>query len=221
MTALNFLLSDKQVIIATDTLAVGAEDGCPHHMSTKVLTLPHLRMCVTATGAMVVLQEFGHLVNGGAVVKDIRQLDRHATEVLQEIQGRFVRKYRQEISTTIYTFGWCNKSLRFCGYAYRSTEDYESEELQLNCFACKPPLNDMSRVPEIKELADFATVMRMQQEEDRAKLVQDRVGIGGEVVATTMAHNDIGGVAFHQSVLASLGYREVDWAVMLAKLPGT
>lgn len=157
MTILNAYFQPDGVLISMDTLASWPETMRPRHFTTKMWFID---------------------VNERMVVRDIAQLDRCAPTALRELAASL------DLATlgtaTVYHFGYSPDSAQFKGYAYRSTNTFTSEPLPYGLIF-KPPVQvEQSAGEEINEF--FARVAKQQRAEDDALPLEQKVGIGGDVL---------------------------------------
>jgi hypothetical protein len=182
VTALIFSLAPEQAIVAMDTLVTNPE-GTPIGYTSKVFPLMHLggAMCVTglsnlALDWLTTLHRF--------VARDIKQLDDFATPEIQKLWAR----YSSQVSTTstVYHFGFSHEEERYVGFAYRSTNDFQSERLNY-AMGIKPPIAN----PAIASLEDFVLTMRRQRESEEAKESGGRLYVGGEIQLVILENQGI------------------------------
>jgi hypothetical protein len=182
MSALNWLLTDDIVLIATDTLASGV-DLTPRSFGSKVFPLPHLRGVICGTGSREVVLGWYQLVSSQVLAQDIVFLDSIAPVHIKAISQRFTEYIG---TSTVYHFGFHPTEKRMCGFAYRSEKEFASERLGLG-MGVKPPHRDLiSRFEEVvagsRSLPTaFVDLIRQQRLRDDAEPIGKRVGIGGEV----------------------------------------
>jgi len=122
------------------------------------------------------------------LARDIEHLDEFAPECLRtifkEAKDSFDNELLDEATSTIYHFGHSEEQSRFIGYAYRSGEDFVSEQLEEE-FRQKPGL--LNGGYEIKEFpSDPIKLSDLHKAEDAEKNIEDRVGIGGEIHSFSM-----------------------------------
>jgi hypothetical protein len=184
MTVLNFAITQDGVFVVMDTL-VTCDNG-PAFFTSKATPVPHLNGLICGTG----FQRFFHLwslrVLGGIVSLDISHLDQYATENLREVWDELPDEQRRAGTSTIYHFGYDRCDDEFVGYAYRSTNDFESEQLPCG-IATKPPY--LGNLPLVGFPDDFVEVCRAQRTEQDQIASEDRVYMGGQVTAYTMQRN--------------------------------
>ena len=82
-----------------------------------------------------------------------------------------------ETTTTIYHFGYDDQLFTFRGYAYRSVNDFESEELPIG-IGIKPPIK-YSLTENIQD--DLINIIRIQRDQDLSSPILERIGIGGDI----------------------------------------
>lgn len=195
MTALDFLIQDDIVVVAMDTLSLRAIDHKPHKMVTKFMPIPHMNSLICGTGNMGAIIDWFSWVEKNVIANGIYQLDRITQQVIKE----FMRKHNGDNSCTIYQFGLHELDGKFHGYAYRSANEFKSEEL-LQGIAVKPSeafltsdgTIDLS--PYISEELPiqevFSNIMQRQKEYDDKLKIGDRLGIGG-IIQIVILSKDI------------------------------
>lgn len=183
MSALVFLLTAEKVCVAMDSLALYGDTKEPFKYITKLYPLLHLRSLICGTGCMNLIDAWVSFVQPHIVAKDILFLDSIAPQSLNDLHKQL--NLANETSATIYHFGFDDERQRLIGYAYRSKNDYRSEELQ-DGLGIKPDDGDvvqaaLSVVTERGFPDGFVDLISMQRENDRLRPLEGKVGIGGEV----------------------------------------
>jgi hypothetical protein len=196
MTVLNYLLTDEAVYLLTDTLLSDPDDLSPVSFTTKIHALPHLHALICGTGHAQAIAEWVATVNLALVVRDVVHLDQLAPMELRKLFARHPNAGagEQEITTTLYHFGFDERAGRFAGFAYRSADDFRSEPLARG-FGLKPPPDwavdgrKITRLPE-----HFIAIAKKQKAQDEAAETSKRVMVGGKLVFCVMqragARND-------------------------------
>ena len=139
--------------------------------------MPHVELVITGTGASAFVAEWANLVNLGAIVADIDQLDAEAPEQLRKLAP--VAERPELAGTTIYHFGYSLSDGRYAGFAYRFENNWASEKLS-DGFQMQPAV-DVGEVVEPENI-QFLTKLANQQRMSDLKLpLNKRTGIGGEV----------------------------------------
>jgi hypothetical protein len=175
MTALIYILEEKQVCIAMDTLSLNSDDGKPLLFTSKIFPLPHLGGLICGTGIMNFIANWMAYVQTNIVAKDIEHLGIHTPDSIRILWKKF--HFTEKQTSTIYYFGYSKTGRRFKGYAFRSTNRFELEELQYSV-GIKPPVPNM----ELKEIpVDIIRIMCCQKEQDDLLPLGQRLGIGGEI----------------------------------------
>ncbi len=220
MTLLNWELTERSVLIFSDTLVIEGQSMLPGYFSTKVRLLPHLNMIVAGTGHQAVVSDFDVSVNESLVVRDIDHLSEFAPRMLQAI-WQSARPLVQTIggTSTIYTFGLSLSTSQMTGYAYRSMNNFVPEKLGVGR-AGKPSDGVAGLIEKIGTIEDFVGMAMEQQTVDRAKKRTDRVGIGGELwaYALEVKHNPLS-TAFSVQKLCDFPHRDADFELMIDRLP--
>lgn len=187
MTALNFVIQEDQICLAMDTLSVAAEDREPLVFLTKYAVLPHLDMVVTGTGHGSFVAEWMHHARSNVIATDIDHLNQYTPDRLRQIAANHADLAR--ITATIYHFGFSNARNRFLAYAYRSTKNWESEEI-LDGIGVKPPI-DFLPGKSFELPATFIELIERQRKQDRSLPPDQRVGIGGDIHFVVMNRGGI------------------------------
>jgi len=165
-------------MVATDTLATSHE-GKPTFFTSKVLILPHLKMLVAGTGIAGFVDKWFVGINASAI-QGIDHLDEHAARYLAAMWGTYKSEVTisQNFTTTVYHFGFSERTNLIHSYAYRSENDFRSERLAYGVAVkpeCKVP--DFYNFPQ-----DMRTMMEEQRQTQQARPKDKRVYIGGEIL---------------------------------------
>ena len=178
MSSLIFVTERKQVLVATDTLAT-LPNGEPVFFTTKAFIVPHLSMIMCGTGMSGFLGKWWIQVNDRMVVSCIDNLDYHAPIRLRSLWREFKEENSipDNLSTTIYHFGFSIEDGTIHSYAYRSTNDFVSESLQYG-IGIKPECP----LPEGLEFPRDVKGLMVQQRNIQQTLPQnERLYIGGSI----------------------------------------
>lgn len=147
---------------------------------SKAVYIPHLRTIVAGTGLGGFANDWANEINNRMVVKGIRNLNHHTPDRLRDRWSQVSRMsdFQEGWTTTVYQFGIDEEREEVCAFAYRSTNDFESEELGYGIFA-KPPC----AFPDTNNFVEAVHAMMIEQRraEDQ-KPDGHRVYIGGECV---------------------------------------
>ena len=178
MSSLIFHTDESQVFVATDTLAT-SPDGRPFKFTTKAFIVPHLKLLIAGTGAGGFLGAWFVHINDGMVVRGIDHLNNHAPRSLSSMWP----KYKQwvclpeNVTATVYHFGFSEMTGLIHAFAYRSTADFRSDPVEYG-IGRKPecPLPDNYSFPrDIRKMMDDQRVIQASQPREK------RVFIGGEI----------------------------------------
>ena len=177
MSALIFYLDEDQVFVATDTLAVNI-DGSAHSYCSKAIHIPHLRTIIAGTGLGSFAVDWAMFANSSMLVRGIEHLDFHTPDKLRERWdiSKTEHSLPSELTTTVYQFGLSEDTGRTCGYAYRSSNNFISEQLEYG----------YGRKPECKFLdgenfiENITLMMKEQRTIQETKGQNERLYIGGE-----------------------------------------
>lgn len=182
MTALVFSLQEKQVIVAMDTLSAYEKNGVeiPFLFTSKMYPVLHLNGLICGTGVGNLIADW-FIRTKDFVVGDLIHLNQFAQPILSEISGKFESKHG-DYPSTVYHFCWNKYENRYRGYAFRSTSDFQIEELSYGT-ATKPGVPDaiIEDYPE-----SFIKIMIRQREIERQKPITEQVFIGGEIQLAVM-----------------------------------
>ncbi len=209
MTALNFVIQEDNVYIALDTLAIEAEDHEPLIYMTKFILLPHLHTIVTGTGLELFVSEWMALVRSNLLAKDIEHLNQYTPDCLRKLASDC--NYLNGSTATIYHFGYSQSRDKFMAYAYRLTNNWQSEKLPYG-IGMKPEVN-FDFGPSFELPKCFIELMELQREEDLKLPISERMGIGGEIHFITMDRNGVNVHSCHK-----FSSYEEDYKIMCNRL---
>jgi hypothetical protein len=190
-----FTLAPEGAWIVTDTLATTL-DGEPYLLVSKCFTAPHLELAVAFTGIANLGNEWTQWVQSRVLARDIDMLDVHAPDALRKMHGEL--DLPNEETSTVYHIGFSSSKNVYVGYAYRSTEDFESEEM-IPGFRVKPdpPSGTGWEPPETpEEIIGLAEAIRAN--EDTKPPEERRIYIGGELVMIQLHSNAILSTKIHK-----------------------
>lgn len=189
MSLLMFLHQDDCAVILTDTLATDTL-GKPLDFVDKCVAVPSMNLAIATTGYQQLMLRWVERLRDNVRARDTSMLDLHTPGSLREIWADIQREHGPlEGSATIYHFGFDEHTGRCRRFAYRSANDFESEEGEAPAFGVKPdPLGD-TQPDELSDagLIDFAKRIRVEQDERTA----DRIYIGGDLVLTEVRKNAV------------------------------
>lgn len=191
MTAINFHLAEHAVFIVADTLVTGPTYQ-PAFFTAKVHPVPHWNGVICGTGSLGLITDWLHRALGGMLAVDLIHLNEFAPASLRDLHTLRGEQEAEACTTTIYHFGYDRADDAFKGYAYRSTNGFESELLEHGTYT-KPGIDLGSRRVE-QFPNDFVAVCRDQRDEQDALPKEDRVFIGGQIIAWMMERVEIEGV---------------------------
>ena len=185
MSSLIFSTDEKQILVATDTLAV-SDDGKPFMFTSKAIYISHLRIIIAGTGCGGFSGEWVMHINNHMVVKGIQNLDYHTPKTLRELWEKYVNEYSlpSERTTTVYQFGFTEKTGKVISFAYRSTNDFCSERLPYGV-GVKPECN----VPEGNLFELIPIMMKEQRDIQDGQPKNERLYIGGEIHALYLSED--------------------------------
>jgi hypothetical protein len=189
-----FTVDPGGVWIVTDTLATDLE-GEPYLLVSKCLAVPHLELAVTFTGVANVGQEWMQCVQSRTLATDIDMVDLHAPDALRAVCEEL--DCPDDETSTIYHLGFSPNANAYVGYVYRSTNDFQSEEM-IPSFRIKPdPPDGVGTESPSAEEEIIALAEAIRANED-TKPRGERIYVGGELVITTLASNVIASRKIHR-----------------------
>lgn len=182
MSSLIFFTSESEALIFTDTLVVDAVTKEQVHFCSKALYLPHINTIIASTGIAGFADQWCLFVNNGLRVTDVEGLSNNAQPLLLEAFNRYQIQFpfMNDVSVTIYHFGFSKTDKKIKAYAHRSENDFFPEILDYG-LGIKPvsSLPNGSFSPE--EI--ILPLMKKQAIEQEQSDKKDRVCIGGEIHA--------------------------------------
>jgi hypothetical protein len=179
MTVINFALLEDGVYVVADTLAT-TDRYEPGFFTSKVHPVPHLNGLICGTGSLGFILDWSRHVLGGMLALDIGHLDEFTPNSLRDLHAARPEAERLAMTSTIYHLGFDDSEDRFVGYAYRSTDNFDSERLEYGT-RLKPGYSGQRHLTAFPD--DFVEACREQRLEQDALPLQDRVFIGGHIVA--------------------------------------
>jgi len=121
------------------------------------------------------------------VVRDIDHVDRYTPEGLSILAKQCENLNKK--TSTVYHFGFAENRNRYVAYAYRSSNEWQSEEIQYG-FGVKPQIDvqflDIIQLPDT-----FIDIMKRQRDEDLKLELSKRVGVGGDIHFVQMKDGNI------------------------------
>ena len=217
MTLLNWEMAPDHVVILSDTLSLSSDSKRPRNFMTKVYPAPHLGAVITGTGIGKVVTDFYVRAVTEMIVNDVVHLSELAPDTLRSIWSELDNILPAGATATIYTFGISRDDGEFTGFAYRSTSDFQAEQLKHGIGVKPAPQSGV--VGEVSDLSDFVKLAFSQQEADRELPRPKRVGIGGELWMYTMLKAENGSLNLRIESLGNMAHAVEDHEVMLAQLP--
>lgn len=185
MSSLIFYTDKDTIIVATDTLTVTPE-GSLLTFCSKALYLPHLKVIIAGTGVGKFATKWAFKINDDLIVNGLNNLDFHTQLCLQDLWREFQEEFLlpSESTTTIYQFGFNQTDNSVLSYAYRSTNNFTSEQLSYGLYS-KP------ECPQVEEesIINLIPKMMFKQREIQEMLpLSERIFIGGEIQALHLTH---------------------------------
>jgi hypothetical protein len=173
LSALIFFTNESEVLVATDTLATST-DGKPFKFTTKAFIVPHLKLLIAGTGIGGFLGRWFVHINDWMIVRGIDELDCHTPQILTAMW----QAEEHASTTTIYHFGFSEKTGLIQSFAYKSTNDFRSDRLSYGLNVnpeCPMPANCCLPRDIRKMMDDQRTMQDSLPKEER------RLYIGGEI----------------------------------------
>lgn len=179
MSSIIFATDPSQALVATDTLAVNLA-GEPLLFCSKVTYIAHLRTIIAGTGLGSFANDWANYVNNNMIVAGVRNLDHHSPNALR---ARWEKQKNEpgfpaNLTTTIYQIGVGEGDQEVRAFAYRSTNNFESEPLAHGT-RYKPECTLLSDVSLLEALRPMMEEQRRIQE---SKPSRERIYIGGQCV---------------------------------------
>ncbi len=195
MSSLIFITEKEQVLTATDTLAT-SPDGKPFMFTTKAFIVPHIQMIMCGTGMGGFLGRWFIEVNDRMVVRGIDNLDYHTPQVLHSFWQKYLKEYSlpENITTTVYHFGFSEEDGLVHTYVYRSINDFASETLSYG-IGIKPECNSLEGLEFPK---DIKKIMDEQRSIQLSRPDNERVYIGGTIQIIHLTKSGFGVYTFGQ-----------------------
>jgi hypothetical protein len=203
VTALNFVVQEKQICIATDTLSIAFDDKKPFIFTTKYIVLPHVQTVVSGTGHGRLIAEWMSFVRDRIIATDIDHLNQYVPDALIKLSKSYDNLNSN--TATIYHFGYSDYRQRYLAYAYRSTSNWKSEEI-LEGVGIKPAIDyqfgECFELPRI-----FIELMEEQRTIDNELVESKRIGIGGDIHFIVMSNGNINISKVHRFSSYNLDYK--------------
>lgn len=179
MSSLIFYTDAEQVLVVTDTLTTDL-NGSPSFFTSKANYLPHLQTVVAGTGVCGFSTDWFAQVNNQMVIRGIENLDYHTPNALRSLWEQYKADYSllDDMTTTIYHFGFSEESGNVVSFVYRSTAGFASERLQFGV-GVKPECT----IPDENLLEHLEAMMHEQRSLQSLKPLPQRIHIGGKAYA--------------------------------------
>lgn len=187
MSSIIFAVSESEIILGTDTLAVPYKSG-PSYLCSKAFSLPHMNMVLASSGTVGFLERWWLHLNTGVAYPGIECLAASAQSELRTMW----REYKEEMDLpaeseqAIYHFGVSEFTGEMLAFAHISWDDFLPVEMSVraqgqNVMYAKPlcalpvDADDMGGLPQA-----FLPMM-LDQRARQAALPNGKVSIGGEI----------------------------------------
>lgn len=184
MSLLLFAHDAESVIIVTDTLATTTE-GEAFMFQNKAWALPHMNMVIAVTGVANLGAAWNDLLRSSAIARDIDDIDTFAQRELSRLWADILAEngHDEQVTVTIYHFGFVPDSETPVRYTYRSKSGFQSERSQGPGFGAKPAPEgfELNAPDTVEEFIGLALAIRAEQD---AKPSSERLMIGGELYLT-------------------------------------
>ena len=205
MTALNFSITHEGIFLATDTLVT--RDGRPLTFTAKVLMLPHMDGFVTGTGSIALFQRWSHEILSEGMVH-MHVLDVLAPDRLRKIWNEMSDEERDNGSADIYHLYYDPDDDQFGGFAYRYSNDFESEPLGYGDYS-KPGFGNAIEILDFP--GDLIRACRRQRFAQEKLDPGERRQIGGQVIAYMMQRHEAEGQPMSTLMTAQVAYEFEDF----------
>jgi hypothetical protein len=118
------------VLVATDTLATSTE-GKPYMYTTKAFIVPHLHLIMAGTGVAGFLSRWFVRLNDNFIVRGIDRVNDFAPTTLPVLWQAYKEELsiKDDLMTTVYHFGFSEVTGLIHSFAYRSTNNFRSEQI--------------------------------------------------------------------------------------------
>lgn len=198
MSLLIVTQEEDAVELLSDSLVVYGPDNVPVGYQYKVWPIPQLNMVIAATGtgdvAMMWKAHVEWLADGGHV-RDIEDLNAHATIALRTIENDLAGKVDDAGTTSIYHYGFPTGSSRLVSYTYSSFKGKQFEPVRFEGgrFMVKPgPQTFNMYAAETKEeKIELANRIRDEQLAIITEGNERGVHIGGDLHATYLTNGNV------------------------------
>jgi|GEM_PF-941135 len=184
MTGLIYMVYPEKIYVMMDTLCTCGDSKKPFNYASKIYLLPHLKTIMCGTGQVDIIRYWYNFIQNNIMAKNFNYLIKKAPSVLLDIWKNY--KNKEDLSVTIYHFGYDKSNKKFVGYAFRSTNDFKAQKIE-NGFGFKPELPKKEELSDIDigEQTNYIDVLkeifkRMKERDDK-KEISEKVGIGGEI----------------------------------------
>jgi hypothetical protein len=218
MTLLNISHNQKQVLVFSDTLALSADDHFPFNFLPKVFSLPHINSLITVTGVQQLLFDALTSVIGRIVYQDVEALSEFLPDQLNVHWSNLKNTSSFEGTTTVYLFGSNSDGIEMLGFAFRSVDNFVAEPLGYGQ-RTKPAPRDFELPNSDDFFKDQIKIAVLQQREDRALPISQRIGIGGDLLLYALTLNEDGKTYLQTQHLCELPHKQKDWDLIVARLP--
>lgn len=181
MSSLIFSTDENQILVVTDTLAV-TPNGEPFMFVSKAVHVPHLRTIIAGTGAGGFANKWALTVSTRMVLRGIENLDYHTPDALRRLWIEYRGEYEipENLTTTVYQYGISEDSNKVISFAYRSVNDFQSEQLPYGT-GIKPECTLPEGSYDLIEA--IPGVMEEQRRIQSQVSAEARLYIGGEIQA--------------------------------------
>ena len=170
-----------------DTLVVGADDKHPLFFQRKFLLVPDSEIVVAGTGHAGFINGWFQYLQAnlrGVTIEDLNSqapnILRASVEAGDELCG---------LTATLYHFGYSDREGRYVGYAYRSKNDFDGNQLSYG-LGLKPVV-PITLVDDIRFPQFLIDIMLEQQRKENLLPTHEKVGIGGEIEFVVMSNHAI------------------------------
>jgi hypothetical protein len=140
MTGIIFIVNEKQILLAADTLCLDA-NRVPQAFSTKVLTFPRLNTMVVGSGSQNIVTQFSFNCSCNPYFNDYDSLIEVAPTGLRQLIEKD-ENWQSMFLSSIYTLGYSKQEQRFRAHVFKVEDDFIAKPIE-EC--CHPPLDSIPK----------------------------------------------------------------------------
>jgi len=147
---------------------------------SKAVHIPHLKTIIAGTGIGGFANQWALTVSTQMVLRGVENLNFHTPDALRSLWEEYLDKYEMasSVTTTVYQFGFSEVTDKVVSFVYRSTHNFESEQLSYGT-GFKPECT----VPQGDLIKAIPKMMEQQRQLQTRVPAESRLYIGGEIQA--------------------------------------